>query len=72
MLKSSSEILEEILMPDAYKKSVQNPENSINNISVNMSNYFINTFCIIVFPPAPKKGMVKLPGKGHFNRVTTG
>ena len=26
----------------------------------------------IVFPPAPKKGMVKFPGKGHFKRVTTG
>ena len=26
----------------------------------------------IVFPPVPKKGMVKFPGKGHFKRVTTG
>ena len=22
-----------------------------------------------MFPPAPKKGMVKFPGKGHFKRV---
>ena len=27
---------------------------------------------IVVFPLAPKKGMVKFPGKGHFKRVTTG
>ena len=26
----------------------------------------------LVFPPAPKKGMVKFPGKGHFKCVTTG
>ena len=26
----------------------------------------------IVFPPAPKKGMVKFPGKGHFKRAKTG
>ena len=26
----------------------------------------------LVFPPAPKKGMVKFPGKGHFKRATTG
>ena len=32
------------------------------------------TFCplSLVFPPALKKGMVKLPGKGHFKRMTTG
>ena len=26
----------------------------------------------LVFPPAPKKGTVKFPGKGHLKRVTTG
>ena len=26
----------------------------------------------IVFPPAPKKCMVKFPRKGHFKRATTG
>ena len=26
----------------------------------------------LVFPPAPKKGMVKFPGKGHFKRAKTG
>ena len=25
----------------------------------------------LVFPPAPKKGMVEFPGKGHFKHVTT-
>ena len=37
----------------------------------------IHHYCLvllapIVFPPAPKKGMVKFPGKGHFKGVTTG
>ena len=27
---------------------------------------------VVVFPPAPKKGMVKFPGKGHFKRAKTG
>ena len=27
---------------------------------------------VLVFPPAPKKGTVKFPGKGHFKRATTG
>ena len=26
---------------------------------------------IVVFPPAPQKGMVKFPGKGHIKRVIT-
>ena len=26
----------------------------------------------LVFPPAPKNGMVKFPGKGHFKRAKTG
>ena len=27
---------------------------------------------MVVFPPAPKKGMLKFPGKGHFKRATLG
>ena len=27
---------------------------------------------VLVFPPAPKKGMVKFKGKGHFKRAKTG
>ena len=26
----------------------------------------------VLFPPAQKRGMVKFPGKGHFERATTG
>ena len=26
----------------------------------------------LVFPPAPKRGMVKFPGKGHFKHAKTG
>ena len=39
-----------------------------NNIKGPKNNTCI---LIIVFPPAPKKGMVKFPGKGHFKCVTT-
>ena len=28
-------------------------------------------FISLVFPPAPKRGMVKFPGKGHIKRVIT-
>ena len=34
-------------------------------------NFYINAV-VLVFPPAPKKGMVKFPGKGHFKRAKTG
>ena len=43
--------------------------------SRNVVSYCIlmdSSFGFVVFPPAPKKGMVKFPGKGHFKRVTTG
>ena len=45
------------------RKNIIEPWHEISNIVV----------CgTIVFPPAPKKGMVKFPGKGHFKRAKTG
>ena len=44
-LKSSAEILGENKARHLLK-SEQNPEILINNMSVNMSDYFKNTFCI--------------------------
>ena len=46
-MKSSAEILgENKARCLLILKSVQNPEILINNMSVNMSDYFKNTFCI--------------------------
>ena len=43
-----------------------------NSIYVVGTVGLIEMVLLIVFPPAPKKGMVKFLRKGHFKRATTG
>ena len=38
-----------------------------NHLSESFHTCTLDT--LLVFPPAPKKGMVKSPGKGHFKRA---
>ena len=38
---------------------------------IDQSTFLVKNCQFVVFPPAPKKGMVKLSRKGHFQRAAT-